>query len=169
MWSVLKRQDRKCRKVRDSFEGVATRHPESTSVNHWIKELAAEEQQHMEACDACRDGAEELAATKELFRGAASFAEEDRPWFAARVMGAIALRERELALRLNAWNEFPRFAARLAWVAGILLLAGTTWFYERVLRTPQYQLNGASQESIFEAPQQTSQDDALISMAGDNP
>ncbi len=169
MWSVLKRPDGECRMVRDSLEEVARRHPESASVNHWIKELAAEEQQHMETCGACREAAGELAATKELFRGAASFAEEDRPWFAARVMGAIALRERELALRLSAWNEFPRFAARLAWIAGVLLLAGTTWFYERVLRAPQYELNGVSQESIFEAPQQTSQDDALISMAGDNP
>jgi len=169
MWSVLKRPDRECRRVRDSLEEVATQHPESASVSHWIKGLAAEKQRHMEACGACREAAEELAATRELFRGAASFAEEERPWFAAGVMGAIALRERELALRLNAWNEFPRFAARLAWIAGVLLLAGTTWFYERVLRTPQYQLNGASQESIFEAPQQTSQDDALISMTGDNP
>ena len=108
-------------------------------------------------------------ATKELFQGARSFAQEERPWFAARVMTAIASRERELAERVSAWAEFPRFASRLTWVAAILLLAGTTWFYESVVRAPNYAPSG-SQESIFEAPQQTTPpDDILIGMAGDNP
>jgi len=169
MWSVLKRQDEECKRVRDSLEEAATRQPETGSVDHWINELAPQEQKHIKACAACREAAEDLAATRELFRGVSSFAEEQRPWFYARVMGAIASRERELAQRLNAWREFPRFGARLVWITGIVLLAGTTWFYERMVRTPRYEINGASQDSLFEGPQQTSQDDVLISMAGTNP
>ncbi len=48
-------------------------------------------------------------------------------------------------------------------------MAVYTWVSESVLRAPQYELEGVSQDSIFEAPPQTSQYDALISMAGGNP
>ena len=78
------------------------------------------------------------------------------------------LRERELAGRVSAWVEFPRFASRLTWVAAIVLLASTTWFYRSVVRTPSYPSTG-SQESIFEAPQQSAPDDILISRASENP
>ena len=60
----------------------------------------------------------------------------------------------------------PWFAARV--MAAIVLLASTTWFYESVVRTPSHPVNG-SQESIFDAPQQSTPDDILISQAGDNP
>jgi hypothetical protein len=103
----------------------------------------------------------------DLFNRAASFSEEERPWFTARVMAAIASRERELVERVSAWTEFPRFASRLTWVAAIFLLAGTTWFYESIVRTPSYAPSG--QESIFEVPQQTTPDDVLVSMAADHP
>src|SRR5216110_3423902 len=109
-----------------------------------------------------------FVATKELSQGAASFAEDERPWFASRVMAAIASRERELAGRVSAWAEFPRFASRLTWVAAIVLLASTTWFYRSVVRAPSYPSTG-SQESIFEAPQQSAPDDILISRASENP
>src|SRR5256884_6740993 len=46
-------------------------------------------------------------------------------------------REKELAERVTAWTEFPRFASRLTWVAAVVLLASTTWFYESVLRAPR--------------------------------
>jgi len=122
---------------------------------------------HVTACVRCREAGNDLVRVKTLFKGAASFAAEERPWFAARVMAAIASRERELAERVSAWTEFPRFAWRLTWVAAILLLAGTTWFYEAVVRAPGYAPPG--QESIFEVPQQTTPDDVLVSMAGNHP
>lgn len=169
MWNMPKRQSEECRRVKDSLEEAAERDAEAVVVEKWIAQLTAEERTHIEKCGDCRAGAEDLAATKKLFRGVPSFTNEERPWFTARVMGAIAVRERELAQRLSAWNEFPRFAARLAWVTGVLLLVGTTLFYEKVVQAPRYKPNGTTQESIFEAPQQTSQDDILISMAGNNP
>jgi hypothetical protein len=168
MWNLLKRNDEECRRVRDALEQAAARRSDSVSVKSLTEELTREEQKHIGVCGDCREALKELAATKELFRGAASLAEDERPWFAARVMAAIASRERELAQRVSAWSEFPRFASRLAWVTAVVLLAGTTWFYESVLRSPSYPSTG-SQEFIFEAPQQSSPDDILISMAGDNP
>ena len=169
MWSLLKKKDGECRRVRDFLEEVAARHADAVRVEGLIEGLGAPERKHMEVCGDCRQAMQDLAATKELFQGAARFEEEERPWFAARVMRAIAERERELAMRVSTWSEFPRFASRFAWIATVVLLAGTTWFYERVIHAPRYQSDPATkQESIFEAPQETNQDDVLISMAENN-
>ena len=168
MWKRLMRNKQECTSLRDAVEQAAARQSHAASVENLADELTAEERKHMETCEDCREAVRELFRAKALFQGAARFSQEERPWFAARVMAAIAARERELAARVTPWTEFPRFASRLTWVAAAVLLASTTWFYESVLRTPSYPLNGP-QESIFEAPQQSVSDDILISQAGDNP
>jgi hypothetical protein len=160
MWNLLKKENEECRRLRDALEEAVARHDDALRVKEVTEGLTTGERMHIEVCGDCREAVQDLAATKELFQGAASLAEEKRPWFAARVMAAIASRERELAQRVSAWTEFPRSAARLAWVIAVVLLAGTTWFYERVVRTPSHESNGA-QESIFEAPPQTSPDDII--------
>jgi len=167
MWNDEKGDE--CSKCMDALEEASAKHTGAVDVRKLLEELTAEERKHVEGCEVCREGAEEIVAARELFQGVASFAGEERPWFAARVMAAIASRERELALRLSAWSEFARYGARLTWATALLLLVGTTLFYEKVVRAPSYQPNGTSQESLFEGPQQASQDDILISMAGSNP
>lgn len=170
MWNLLKKNNAECGRLRDSFEEAATKHAGAISVEGLIESLPQAEREHVTSCESCREAAQDLVATKRLFQGAASFAEDARPWFAARVMNAIAAREKELSLRVSAWSEFPRFASRLAWITAVVLLAGSTWFYEKAMKAPSYPLKGAApQESIFEAPQQTNQDDVLISMEESNP
>jgi hypothetical protein len=166
MWNKLK-ENEECKRFRDALEEAAAKHEGAISVERLIADLSDAQRRHVTACVRCREAGNDLVRVKTLFKGAASFAAEERPWFAARVMAAIASRERELAERVSAWTEFPRFAWRLTWVAAILLLAGTTWFYEAVVRSPSYA--PAGQESIFEAPQQATPDDVLVSMAGDHP
>jgi len=166
MWDKLK-ENEECRTFRERFENAAAQFEGSALVERLIALLPSEQRAHVAACAGCREAANDLVRVKALFNGAASFAEEERPWFAARVMAAIASREKQLSGRVTAWTEFPRFASRLAWVVAILLLAGTTWFYESVVRAPSYAPTG--QETIFEAPQQSAPDDILVSMAGDHP
>lgn len=165
MWNKLK-ENENCRKLRDALEEAAAKFEDTAPVESLIRDLSDEQREHVAACAGCQEAANDLVKVKALFNGAGSLAGEERPWFAARVMAAIASRERDLAERVTAWTEFPRFASRLAWVAAILLLAGTTWFYEAVIRAPSYV--PAGQESIFEVPQQTTPDDVLVSMAGDH-
>ena len=165
MWEMLKRNE-DCRKFRDALEEAAAKLQDTVSVETLIANLSDEQREHAAACADCPEAANDLVRVKALFNGADSFAAEERPWFATRVMAAIASRERELVQRVSAWTEFPRFASRLTWVAAILLLAGTTWFYESVVRAPSYTPSG--QESLFEVPQQTTPDDVLISMAGEH-
>lgn len=166
MQDMLK-DNENCREFRDALEEAAARLEGTIRIESLIALLPEEQRGHVAACADCREAANDLVKVKALFNGASSFAQEERPWFAARVMAAIASRERELAERVSAWTEFPRFASRLTWVAAILLLAGTTWFYEAVVRAPSYVPSG--QESIFEVPQQTTPDDVLVTMAGDHP
>lgn len=167
MWDMLK-ENEECRKFRDALEDAAAKFEDAVSIDNLLADFSEEQRKHVAACADCREAANDLVQVKTLFHGAASFSGEERPWFAARVMAVIASRERELAERVSAWTEFPRFASRLTWVAAILILAGTTWFYEAVVRAPSYAPTG-SQESIFEAPQQTTPDDVLVSMSGDHP
>ena len=160
-------ENEECRRFRDGLEESAAKLEGAVRIESLLALLPEEQRAHAAACAECREAGDDLVKVKTLFHGATSFADEERPWFAARVMAAIASREKELAERVSAWAEFPRFASRLAWVAAILLLAGTTWFYESVVRAPTYAPTG--QESIFEMGQQTTPDDALVSMAGDRP
>jgi len=168
MWNLLKRSKRECRRLSDAVEEAAAKQADAASVQNLTAALAAEERKHLETCQDCQQAVQEVVRAKKFFQAAASFSREERPWFAARVMAAIAAREKELAERVTAWTEFPRFASRLTWVVAIALLAGTTWFYESVLRAPAHPVSGL-QESIFEAPQQAAPDDILTSQAGDRP
>ncbi|HKD51153.1 MAG TPA: hypothetical protein VKB90_10155 [Candidatus Acidoferrum sp.] len=166
MWNKLKESEN-CRKFRDGLEAAAAKLEGAIRFEDLIALLPQQQRMHMVVCAGCGEAANDLVTVKQLLGSAARFTEEDRPWFAARVLAAIASRETELAERASAWTEFPRFASRLAWVAAILLLAGTTWFYKAVVRAPNYV--PAGQESIFETPQQPTPDDVLVSMAGDHP
>ena len=167
MWDMLK-ENENCKGFLDGLEEAAGKIEGAIRVESLIERLPEEQRAHVAACVDCREAANDLVKVKALFNGAASSADEERPWFASRVMAAIASRERELAQRVSAWTEFPRFASRLAWVAAVLLLAGTTWFYESVLRAPSFPSTD-SQESIFDAPRQAPPDDLLVSRASDNP
>jgi hypothetical protein len=125
---------------------------------------------HIAACGSCREAAQDLLSTREIFKGVASRAGQAGPWFAAGVMGAIRARERKLGLPASLWGAVPRYASRLAWASAIVLLTGSTWLYERPVAAPNTQPAATiSQEYLFEAPAQPmNQDDVLISMAEKN-
>jgi hypothetical protein len=168
MLNLLKKSSKECGTIQDSLEEAA-KLSNAVTIEELIEGLPLAARKHIDGCDACREAALDLVTTKKLFKDAASVTEEARPWFAARVMAAIAARERELAERMSTWSEFPRFASRMAWVSAVLLLAGTTWFYEKGVKARSNPPNGATQESIFEPSQQTNQDDILISKAESTP
>jgi hypothetical protein len=165
MWHLLKRSDRECNKAQAELEEAALRRSNARIAQELIEEVTAAEREHIVACRRCRGAAENLAAAREIFHGVGRAAEPDRPFFASRVMAAIAAKERELAELITPWTEVPRFATKLAWITALVLLAGTTWFYEKSTTEPPRPGNGdAGQESIFETQPPASQDDVLMSM-----
>lgn len=166
MWDRLESKDRGCRRTQDGLEEVAGRRRDASKVQELTDELPAAERAHLLACRPCREAAEDLMAARKLFRGAASAAKVDRPFFASRVMYAIAARERELREFVNPWAEVPRFATRLAWITAVVLLAGSTWIYEKGMIAPSQLPSGmAGPESIFEPTPPATQDDVLTGTA----
>lgn len=153
MWSLLKRNRGDCSQFRESLE-------ESRGVAALPPELRA----HADACKDCRVVAEEILASRALLKALASQAEVPKPWFAPRVMAAIAARELELKRALDAWTVVPKLAARLTWVCALALLLASTWFYGTP-RSAQKSSSDGTIESLFDAPAvSASQDDALVSL-----
>src|SRR5262249_6523509 len=100
MWDMLKEND-ECRKFRDGLEQAAARLKDAVRIESLIALLPEAQRGHLAACAGCREAANDLVQWKTLFDGAASFGEEERPWFPTRVMAAIASREKELAERVS--------------------------------------------------------------------
>lgn len=169
MWNLQKR-DEECRKLQDLLEERAAAGPEIVRVAELSEAWPAAQRAHVVTCGSCQEAVRDLLATREIFRGVASFTEMARPWFAPRVMAAIAARERELTEAARTWMEVPKYASRLAMATGAVLLLTSTWLYERPSTVPARQpAAAASQEYLFEVPQPPmNQDDVLISLAEQN-
>jgi hypothetical protein len=169
MWNLLKRSDEECRKLQDFLEETAAARPEAARLEELSEAWTAAQRAHVAACGSCQEAAQDFFATREIFSGVASSTERARPWFAPRVMAAIAARERELSEMASTWLAVPKFASRLAMASGALLLVASSWWYERPTAPARQPAATASQEYLFEAPQPPmNQDDVLISLAEQN-
>jgi len=170
MWNLLKKNDEACRRLQDLQEDSSAARPAAKSAEELSDGFSPAERAHIAACENCREAAQNLFATREIFKGVGSAKETARPWFATRVMAAIAARERELAEVASTWLAVPKFASRLAMASGALLLVASTWFYERPISAPnQHASTLAAQESLFETPPPMNQDDVVINMQENNP
>lgn len=171
MRNLLNRKRDECERLQDLLESSTAENVYSGGIEEFAESLPADEREHLAECGNCRQAAQDLLATRELFKGAIAPAEDGGPWFAKRVLTAIAVRERKMAFTMSTWSVVPRFASRLAWAAALVLVVGSTWLYEtstpRTIRQPSA---ASSQEYLFEAPAPPiNQDDVLISMAESKP
>jgi len=142
-----------CRLLRDSLEDAAEGAP-----------LSAAQREHLVACADCQEAADAISVSRSVLHQA-SRAAVPGPWFAPRVMAAIAAREAELRQSLDAWAAVPRLAARLTWVSALALLLASTWLYQ----SPKHAQNPANQsqgtiESLFDAQPSGAADDILPTM-----
>jgi hypothetical protein len=170
MWNPMKRQGDECDRSRTLLENSALRRGASESVERLLQAMPPIARTHFAACPDCREAAQDLVTAREILEVAAPGAFEPGPWFAGRVMGAIAVREKEFEEAAHTWLVVPRFASRLALASGALLLVASTWLYERPSTEQISQPAVAAPEYLFEAPPPPmNQDDVLISMAERNP
>jgi hypothetical protein len=169
MWNLLKMKSKDCRRLQDGLEESAAARREAGNLEELLVVMAPAERNHITACADCREAAQDFLASREIFKGVAARAVEAGPGFATRVMNAIAARERELANLASAWSEIPRFASRLAWASAIVLLAGSTWLYERPAPVANHSLTVVTaQESLFESGPPANKDDVLIGVTESN-
>ena len=153
MWDLLKIRKKldECARLRDALEGAA-----ETAA------LSRAQHEHLAACPRCQAAADDIAMSRALLREVPARAALPGPWFAPRVMAAIAARESELLQSLEAWAAVPRLAARLTWLSALALLLASTWLYQLPKFTPRSG-NETVAESLFDSPQSSiSQDDAVL-------
>jgi hypothetical protein len=164
MWNLLrmlrkKKNENECSRLRDALENVAD-----------VAALSSAQQKHLTVCPVCQAAADEIFMGRILLREMPAVAATPAPWFAPRVMAAIAAREAELRQSLEAWAAVPRLAARMTWVTALALLLAGTWLYRAPKSAPSPR-GQATIESLFDSPQspaaqddvQLTQDDVLLS------
>lgn len=145
------RNREQCERLRDSLETSAS-----------AATLPAPMQAHLSECTECGTVADELFASRALLQKVSAQAAEPGPWFAARVMAAIAARESNLQRSLEAWTVVPKFAARLTWISALALVLAGTWLYQAP-KPAAKSGNGSSVESLFDVAQASgAQDDVLV-------
>jgi hypothetical protein len=152
------REVRGCQEFREELEALPLKNTESV-----LDGLSPVSLEHASGCAECRDAAEDLALTRAALRPLGELSPEARPWFATRVMAAIAGRESELDLSDAVWVSIRRLAPRLVAVCALLLLLASTWTYQlrrvEIAGPPQV----ASNETVLEPSQSAPlNDDVLI-------
>jgi hypothetical protein len=148
----MKKSHEECRRLRDVLEDAA----EGAA-------LSAAQREHLAACADCQEVADTIFMSRIVLQEVPSRAALPGPWFAPRVMAAIAARESELRRSLDAWAAVPPLAARLTWVCALALLLAGTWLYESPKRA-QTAGNQGTIESLFDAQQSAAPDDVLLTM-----
>jgi hypothetical protein len=154
MWDLLsmKKNQEECRRLGDALDADA-----ETSA------LSSSQRKHLAACPDCQAAADDILMSRTILREVPARAALPGPWFAPRVMAAIAARESELRHSLEAWAAVPRLAARLTFASAVVLLLASTWLYERPRPVPTSAANQSAVESLFDsAPYAGPQDDALL-------
>jgi hypothetical protein len=129
-----------------------------------LAQLSPAQREHLAACPDCQDAADDVLISQTLLSNLPPVAATPGPWFAPRVMAAIAAREAELRQSLDAWAAVPRLAARLTWLSALALLVASTWLYQLPKSTQTSRNNNSSAESLFDSGAQSSgpQDDAVL-------
>src|SRR5712672_1068267 len=160
MWNPLntKMKAKDCSSLRDVLENARLE-------GAWeVSALSGAQQKHLAACPECQQVADDILMARTVLSDMPRYAEVSAPWFAPRVMAAIAVKESELRQSLEAWAAVPRFAARLTWVSALALLLASTWLDKSPQATPNVAQNSGSQstvESLFDSPQSSATDDVL--------
>jgi hypothetical protein len=169
MWDLLKKRNEECEHVLDLLEDPGAAPARARSVAELLEALAPAQRTHVAACPSCRDAIRDVFEAREIVRGVVPRAQEPGPWFVTRVMAAIAAKEKQLSEVTKTWLAVPKFASRLAFASCAVLLVASTWVFENRSTTVKQSSTLASQESLFETPQSSAnQDDILISVAERN-
>src|SRR5712692_5572049 len=152
MWNLLRmrKNQGECSRLRDALENVVD-----------VAALSSAQQEHLAACPACQEASSDISTSRIVLRNVPARAASPGPWFAPRVMAAIAARESELRRSLEAWAAVPRLAARLTWISALALLLASTWLYQLPKSTPKSS-GQASVDTLFDIQPSAAQDDLLL-------
>jgi hypothetical protein len=162
-------KNRECWSFRAQLEGAATTAPDArTPAELFAAALALGV--HFKACASCREATEALLITRAMLSAMPSSADLGGPWFASRVMAAIAESKAELARAADTWTFLPKLAARLTWASSIALLLASAWLYQKpasltAQTQPKVVATDITGEPVVDSSTLPTNDDVLVSLA----
>ncbi len=125
MGNLVNREHEVCERFRDALDALPVGGNVLRSLDDWCAELREAEAQHLDNCANCRTALEEFAETRAALAGMSVV--EPGPWFTARVMAAIATKEREEEIGDGVWVYVRRLAPRMVALSTLLLILGGSW------------------------------------------
>ena len=128
---LLNKHGAKCRDFQIGLEDAAGGAPGAQKLADLLAVVPGAMREHAAVCADCRAAAENLLAARALMAEMPSHAAMGGPWFAPRVMAAIAARTAELGRATDTWTFLPKLAARLTWASTIALLLASGWLYQK--------------------------------------
>jgi predicted anti-sigma-YlaC factor YlaD len=128
MGNPLNQDEVNCQRFLDALEELPASGNTRKSAEEWRAELPEAEEEHAGRCEACRTALEEFAETRNALSEIT--VPKAGQWFTARVMAAIASREREEEARDGVWISVRRLAPRLVALSALLLVLVGGWALE---------------------------------------
>src|SRR5580698_4861891 len=135
MINFLSKRRAECRQFQSQLEDAAGAAPNAKELSELLALAPPALKEHAITCANCRAAAENILAARALLAVLPSYAATAGPWFAPRVMAAIAARKAELSRAADTWTFLPKLAARLTWASAIALLLASGWLYQKPVAT----------------------------------
>lgn len=162
---LLEKHGKQCSEFTARLEDAAVVAPGATDIEELL-ESAPELRGHASSCSSCRAAAEDILASRALLAALPSSAAQPGPWFARRVMAAIAARTAELSSAADTWTFLPKLAARLTWASSIALLLASGWLYQRpASNPPKAVVTDITGEPIVDNVAPAADDEPFLSLA----
>jgi len=159
----LDKQGDACSRWQAWLETQADALPAMQASEQWASALSPEDRAHLHGCAECRVAMDAWVSFRHSLQ-ASKHATTAPPWFAARIMAAIATREEE-SRPIAAWIAVPRFASRIAFASAALLVFAGTWLYQKS-PVRSVQPAASATESLFDTQSPAvSEDEVLVSSA----
>jgi len=151
--------------LRNLAEGGAGR-----ALEELLVQGAPSLQAHLAGCPGCRKQLQDALAGGALLREAYPSAAGPGAAFSGKVMAAIRALEAERSTSMSLWSAMQALATRVAWVSALALLVACGWLYEYRAAQPPATAQESSADRFMEpAPQPTTADEVLASLAEANP
>jgi hypothetical protein len=166
MTNFLNKRRVECRQFQSQLEDAAGAAPNAKELSELLSAVPGPHKFHATVCANCRAAAENILAARALLAELPSYAATAGPWFAPRVMAAIAARKAELSRAADTWTFLPKLAARLTWASAIALLLASGWLYQKPVSTPSRPVaTDITGEPVVDNAPPANNDEVLVSLA----
>ncbi len=166
MTNFLSKRHARCRQFQLQLEDAAGAAPGAKELSELLEAAPTALRDHLPGCANCRAAAENILGTRALLAELPSHARAAGPWFAPRVMTAIAARKAELSRAADTWTFLPKLAARFAWASVVALLLASGWLYQRPVSTSTRPVAiDITGEPVVDTAAPANNDEVLVSLA----